>query len=344
VISTGVKIRPLTNPKEIKLEDLNGKTVAIDTMNILYQFLSIIIRTDTADLLRSKSGKITSHISGLFYRTINLIEKGIKPIYVFDGRPSLLKAKTVETRKEIREEAKEAYTKAIKEGDMVEAYKRAKTSFRVTSEMINECKDLLELMGVLYIQAESEGEAQAAYMVKKGDAWAVASQDYDALLFGAPILIRNLAISGRRRVAGGEIVYVKPEIIYLKDVLEANNLTQEQLIDIGMFLGTDFHKGIKGVGIKMALKYIKKYGDFKTTCERERLYFDGDYETIKSIFLNPSIKTDYKIRRNKPDFERLKTLLVDEYSFNEQRVNKGILRIKKAKRAQSQKKIDSFFS
>ncbi|MHA1252992.1 MAG: flap endonuclease-1 [Candidatus Helarchaeota archaeon] len=319
----GVKIRELTSPKKIELKELKGKVIAIDTMNVLYQFLSIIIRTDTAQPLRSESGKITSHISGLFYRSINLIENGIKPVYVFDGKPSMLKTKTVEERKTIREEAKKTYEKALEEGDIIEAYKYARTSYRITSEMIDESKQLLNIMGIPYVQAESEGESQAAYMVKKGDAYAVGSQDYDAILFGTPILIRNLAISGRRRGPGGTVIHLEPEIIFLKDILETYNLTQEQLIDIGI---------------------IKKYGNFKTAWEKEKFEFDGNYDAIKEIFLNPKVNKEYIIKRKKPNYDKIKDLLINEYSFNEKRVERGIARLKKALKNQQQKSIESFFS
>jgi len=323
VIQLGVKIRELTSPKKIELKELKGKVIAIDTMNVLYQFLSIIIRTDTAQPLRSESGKITSHISGLFYRSINLIENGIKPVYVFDGKPSMLKTKTVEERKTIREEAKKTYEKALEEGDIIEAYKYARTSYRITSEMIDESKQLLNIMGIPYVQAESEGESQAAYMVKKGDAYAVGSQDYDAILFGTPILIRNLAISGRRRGPGGTVIHLEPEIIFLKDILETYNLTQEQLIDIGI---------------------IKKYGNFKTAWEKEKFEFDGNYDAIKEIFLNPKVNKEYIIKRKKPNYDKIKDLLINEYSFNEKRVERGIARLKKALKNQQQKSIESFFS
>ncbi|MHA1753101.1 MAG: flap endonuclease-1 [Candidatus Helarchaeota archaeon] len=340
----GVKIRDLIKPREINFKELNGKTIAIDTMNVLYQFLSIIIRTDTAQPLTDRSGRVTSHISGLFYRSINLIENGIRPIYVFDGKPSELKNRTIRARKTIREEAKEEHEKAIEEGDILKALKYAKTSYRVSKEMVKESKELLKNMGISYVQAESEGESQAAYMVMKGDAWAVGSQDYDSLLFGAPILVRNLTISGKRRGKGGKIITVVPEIICLEDVLKSNNLTREQLIDIGIMIGTDFNDGVKGVGIKTALKLIRKYGNFGKAYKSEKFNFEGDYETIKNIFLKPKVNSQYIIKKYKPNFEKLKELLVNEYNFNETRVEKGISRLKKARSISGQKKIDSFFT
>ncbi|MBD3230632.1 MAG: flap endonuclease-1, partial [Candidatus Lokiarchaeota archaeon] len=312
-------------------------------MNVLYQFLSIIIRTDTGQPLRSKSGKITSHISGLFYRSINFIENGIKPVYVFDGKPSTLKHDTISERKQIRQESKEEHKKALKEGDMEKAYKYAKTSFRVTKEMVDDSKEFLKAMGIPYVQAKSEGEAQAAYMVQNGDAWAVGSQDYDSLLFGAPILVRNLSIAGKRRGKGGKTINVEPEIIKLQELLDENDLTQEKLIGIGILIGTDFNDGIKGVGIKTALKYIKKYDDFQTLIKKEDLSFEIDYQEIKKIFLNPRVKTEYKIGSIKPKYDKLKELLIDLYDFNEKRVENGIVRLKKGMNKQSQKSLDSFF-
>ena len=344
MIELGVKLKEITNPKEISLNELGGKVIAIDTMNVLYQFLSIIIRVDTGEPLKNKSGKITSHISGLFYRSINLIEKGIKPIYVFDGKPSKLKRDTIQERKQIRKEAKVEYEKAKEEGDIEKAYKYARTSYRVTSEMIDDSKKFLKLMGIPVIQAEGEGEAQATFMVSQGDAWAVGSQDYDSLLFGAPRVVRNLSIAGRRRGRGGETKYVEPEIIYLKEVLESQNLTQEQLIDIGILLGTDFNEGIKGVGIKTALKYIKNYNNLENIFEKENLEFDYDYDQIREIFRNPRVNKEYTIKKIKPNYEKIKDNLVNLYDLNEVRVDKGILRLKKGKGAQSQKRLDSFFS
>ena len=340
----GVKIRELLNPKNINLKHLGGKVIAIDAMNVLYQFISSIIRADTGELLKSESGKITSHISGLFYRSISLIEKRINPIYVFDGKPSMLKRDTINYRKKIRDDAKEVHEKAIKEGDIKKAYKYAKSSFRVNTEMINDSKEFLKIMGIPYVQAESEGESQAAYMVEKGDAWAVGSQDYDSILFGSQILIRNLTISGKRRSQGGKIITIEPEIIKLKDVLKENNLTRDQIIDIGILIGTDFNDGIKGIGIKTALKYIKKYGDFKTICSNKNINIEWDYESIKKIFLEPKVNTNYEIKKLKPNYEKLEELLITEYNFNEIRIKNGLKRLKKGRKAQNQRNIDSFFS
>ncbi|MDK2783923.1 MAG: flap endonuclease, partial [Thermococcaceae archaeon] len=216
----GVQIGELLPRKELELENLNGKKVAIDAFNAIYQFLSTIRQRDGTPLMDSK-GRITSHLSGLFYRTINLMEAGIKPAYVFDGKPPEFKKKELEKRAEYREEAQEKWEEALARGDMEEAKKYAQRASKVNEMLIEDAKKLLELMGIPWVQAPSEGEAQAAYMASKGDVWASASQDYDSLLFGTPRLVRNLTITGKRKLPGKDVyVEVKPELIVLEEVLK----------------------------------------------------------------------------------------------------------------------------
>ncbi|MEX2750246.1 MAG: FEN1 family endonuclease, partial [Candidatus Freyarchaeota archaeon] len=192
----GVNLRDLLSFRQIDLKELSGRVIAIDAMNALYQFLAIIRQPDGTSLMDSR-GNITSHLSGIFYRTINLLEVGIKPVYVFDGEPPELKLETVEERVKVRREAAKRWEEALEKGDLEEARKFAQASSKLTDEIVEESKRLLEAMGVPYVQAPSEGEAQASYMARRGDAWGVASQDYDSLLYDSPRLVRNLTISGR---------------------------------------------------------------------------------------------------------------------------------------------------
>jgi len=181
------------------LRVLRGRVVAIDAYNALYQFLAAIRQPDGTPLLDSQ-GRITSHLSGLFYRTINLVENGIKPVYVFDGKPPELKAKEIERRRAIKEEAVKKYEEAVRTGDLEAARRYAAIASKLTDSMVEDAKKLLDAMGIPWVQAPAEGEAQAAYMARVGDAYASASQDYDSLLFGSPRLIRNLTISGKRKL------------------------------------------------------------------------------------------------------------------------------------------------
>ncbi|HMB45716.1 MAG TPA: flap structure-specific endonuclease, partial [Candidatus Methanoperedens sp.] len=170
----GVDLGDLFERKEIELSDLKGKVIAIDAFNTLYQFLSIIRQRDGTPLIDSH-GEITSHLSGFLYRTTNLIEEGIKPVYVFDGIPPVFKNNTIEERQKIRAKAQEKWDEAKTRGDDKEAFKHAQASSRIKGNMIEDTKSLLEYMGIAVVQAPSEGEAQASSMVKDGKSYAAGS-------------------------------------------------------------------------------------------------------------------------------------------------------------------------
>ncbi|MDH5806431.1 MAG: flap endonuclease-1 [candidate division WOR-3 bacterium] len=328
----GVDLRDLVTPTTITLESLKGKVLAIDAYNALYQFLSIIRQPDGTPLIDSK-GKITSHLSGLFYRTVNFLEAGLKPVYVFDGKPPELKLKEIERRMELKEKAEEEYKAAIERGDFETARKVAQATARLTSEMIEDSKKLLDALGVPWVQAPSEGEAQAAAMTIKGDTWATVSQDYDSLLFGTPRLIRNLTISGRRKLPNKPVyIEIEPEIIFLDKTLKEHGLTREQLIDIAILLGTDFNPdGFKGIGPKKALRIIKLYSSLKFAIEKGAIPKDPsiDIDAIREIFLNPKVTFEYKLVWNKPNEDKVKQILCDEHDFSIERVESALSKLRK---------------
>jgi flap endonuclease-1 len=254
----GLQIAELVPKRTIKLEDLKGKVLAVDAFNALYQFLSNIRQPDGTPLMDSKK-RITSHLSGLFYRTINLMNLGIKPVFVFDGEPPKLKYSTINNRSERKNEASQKYAEAKERGDEKSMFKYARQNLKLTDEMIKESKELVNALGLPVVQAPGEGEAQAA-LVAKSEAFAVASQDYDALAFGTPKLIQNLTLARRRKLASGAYVTIEPEMIELDKVLNALQINQDQLICLGILVGTDFNPGgIKGIGPKKALDLVKKY-------------------------------------------------------------------------------------
>ncbi|MGC9121375.1 MAG: flap endonuclease-1 [Thermogladius sp.] len=314
------------------LRALRGKIVAIDGYNALYQFLAAIRGPDGSPLMDS-SGRITSHLSGLFYRTINLVEEGIKPVYVFDGNPPELKVKELERRKALREEAAKKYEEAVKEGDLEAARRYAMMSSKLTSDMVEEAKRLLNVMGIPWVQAPAEGEAQAAFMARRGDAYASASQDYDSLLFGSPRLVRNLTISGKRKLPRKDAyVEVKPEIIELGKLTEKLGITREQLIDIGILLGTDYNpEGFEGIGPKTALTLIKTYGSIEKIPKGYlRTRDEVDVVKIKNYFLHPPVSADYKLEWREPDQKGIVEVLVEDHDFNEDRVRNAVERLSKA--------------
>ncbi len=338
VYALGVNLRDLIPPEAVKivsdLRELKGRVVAIDAYNALYQFLAAIRQPDGTPLKDSK-GRITSHLSGLFYRTINFMEAGIKPVYVFDGKPPELKAKEIAERVSVREAAARKYEEARARGDLEAARRYAQMSSRLTSEMVEDAKRLLKAMGVPWVQAPSEGEAQAAHMAAKGDAWAAASQDYDSLLFGAPRLLRNLTLSGRRKLPRKNVyVDIKPEIIELGKLLRVLNLTREQLIDIAVLLGTDYNpEGVRGVGPKTAYRLIRTYGSLERALKTlPNARFPVPPEEIRGIFLNPPVTDDYRIEWREPNFESIKEILVEEHDFSIERVRNAFERLKRAYR------------
>jgi len=337
----GVQIGELIPRREIELENLYGKKVAIDAFNAMYQFLSNIRQRDGTPLMDSK-GRITSHLSGFFYRTINLMEAGIKPAYVFDGEPPAFKRKELEKRREAREEAEEKWHEALERGDVEEAKKYAMRATKLNETLVEDAKRLLELMGVPVVQAPSEGEAQAAYMARKGDVYASASQDYDSLLFGAPRLVRNLTITGRRKLPGKNVyVDVKPELIILEEVLKELGIDREKLIELAILVGTDYNPGgIKGIGPKKALAIVKHSKDPLRKYQRMS---DVDLYAIKEFFLNPPVTDDYELKWREPDEEGILKFLCDEHDFSEERVKNGLERLKKAVKAGKQRTLESWF-
>ena len=325
-VALGVNLHDLVPKTIVRLEDLSGKSIAIDAYNALYQFLAIIRQPDGTPL-KDVTGRITSHLSGLLYRTSNLVEMGIKPIYVFDGTPPALKEVEIKRRVKAKEEALIKYEHALKEGKIEEARVYAQATSRLKDYMAEDSKKLLDLMGIPWVQAPSEGEAQAAHLVKRGDADYCASQDYDSLLFGAPRLVRNVTISGRRKLPSKNIfIEIVPEVVELENVLKECGITYEQLVDIGILIGTDFNPdGIKGLGPKTALKLIKEHGNIENAMPHlKNAEFPVEPQRIREIFLHPKVTDTYKIEWKEPDIEGVIDFICRERDFSEDRVRKAV--------------------
>jgi len=322
----GVNLRDLVPKSTVNLADLTGKSIAIDAYNALYQFLAIIRQPDGTPL-KDRSGRITSHLSGLLYRTSNLVEMGIKAVYVFDGVPPTLKEVEIKRRARVKEEALVKYEKALQEGKVEEARMYAQMTSRLKDYMADDAKRLLKLLGIPWVQARSEGEAQAAYMTKKGDTDYCASQDYDSLLFGAPRLIRNVTISGRRKLPRKNVyVEVVPETVELKKVLDELGVSHEQLVDIGILVGTDFNpEGVKGIGPKTALQLIREHGSLeKVVPMLKEAEFPVEPQRIREIFLHPEVRDDYPLEWREPDVEGVVGFMCGERDFDEERVRKAL--------------------
>ncbi len=340
----GTNFGDLVDTEEISFEEMNDKTIAVDAMNTLYQFLSIIRQPDGTPL-KDSQGRVTSHLSGLFYRTVKLFENNIEVVYVYDGEtPELKETESAERRKR-RENAKEEWKRLKEEGKLKQAYQKATQSAEIDGDMIKESKRLLDAMGVPSIQAPSEGEAQAAAMNVAGDVWAVGSQDWDSLLFGADRMVKNLTITGRRKVPGKQTYkQVVPEQIMRDTVLDELGLTQDQLIWLGMLIGTDYNPGgIHGIGPKKGLDLVKDHDSFASLKQDEKWEWEheADPDIVLEFFQNPPTTDDVAFTFADPDEDRIRQVLVDDHDFSEDRINSTLDKFLDA-RKDRQKGLDSF--
>ena len=340
----GLNIRDIIPRKEIEISELKGKVVVVDAFNVLYQFLTTIRQPDGTPLMDNKK-RITSHLSGIFYRNTNLLNEGIKIVYVFDGKAPDLKYKTHNVRGAVRDSAKERYEEAKSEEDIDMMRRYSSQLVRLNDEMISESKDLLEAMGICVIQAPGEGEAEAAHLAKKNKAYSVISQDYDSLLFGAPLLIQNLTTSSKKKTATGWIE-VKPEAIELNKVLNLLEINLDQLICLGILVGTDYNpKGIPGIGQKKALQLVKQYQQpvliFKSVEEKMLSLPDEDrfdWKEIFELFHKPNVHDD-EFKFPKINEKHIKRILVEEHDFSEVRVDKQLEKLKSVEKEKSQRKL-----
>ncbi len=338
----GVDISDILIKHQTSLKEYRGMTVSIDGYNILYQFLSGIRQPDGTPLMDSQ-GNVTSHLSGIFFRTINLMEAGIKPVYIFDGKPSHLKNRTIEARVMQKEKAKLELETARKSGDMERARSLAARTSHLTRDMVKEAIELLDYMGVPSHVAPSEGEAQASMMSKTGMVDGVISQDYDCLLFGAKRVLRNFTYFGRRKIPGRNMyVNVTPEYMDLRENLESLDLTHDQLIQVGILVGTDFNKGLFRVGAKTALKLMKKHGDIHGVLRAKETEIEN-LDEILDLFANPPFDSDVKMEFPKPSRDGIIDFLCSRHDFSLNRVESPIATLEAAHQKHSQKSLDSFF-
>jgi len=345
----GLNIREIIPRREIELSELRGKIICVDAYNTLYQFLSTIRQLDGTPLMDSKK-RITSHLSGIFYRNVNLLSEGIKLVYVFDGEPPELKLKTHKIRESVKEAAKEKYDEAKQKEDIEGMRRYSLQLARLSNEMINESKELLEAMGIPVVQALSEGEAEAAFLCRtKGEVYASASQDYDSLLFGAPRLIQNLTLARKRKTISGW-VEINPELIEIEKVLNSLEINLDQLICLGILVGTDYNpKGIPGIGQKKALSLVQKYKQpvlifnaveeqIMSLSEEDRF----DWKEIFELFHHHKV-SDAEFYFQKIDKEKIKEILVKRHDFSEERIDGQLSKLDEFKEKQKQKGLDKWF-
>jgi flap endonuclease-1 len=322
----GVALSELVPRQEVALADLAGKKIAIDALNTIFQFLAIIRDRFTGQPLRDHEGRVTSHLSGLLYRTLGYLEGGIKPVYVFDGPHPEFKARTVARRRGVRERARLKWEQAVAAGEP--ALRHAQAATRVDDDILASSRQLLDLMGIPWVQAPSEGEAQCAWMCQQRLVFATASQDFDSLLFGTPRLVRNLSATGRRKLSGKkEYMEVKPELIELGSVLSHLGLTRQQLVVVGLLIGTDYNRGVRGIGRKKALRLLKEKPRLQDVMAAVEFADDVDIRQVYDFFLKPPHADMAAPKWQPPVAEELFDFLVAERDFLPERMEKAVQRL-----------------
>ncbi|MGB9727230.1 MAG: flap endonuclease-1 [Nitrososphaeria archaeon] len=302
----GVKLSLLLKSEKISLSTLSNKIIAFDANNLLYQFLALVRMPDGA-LFKDQSGRITSHLLGASLRITRLmVDYQVKPVLVFDGAPNILKLETLEERRMLRAKALKEWEEEMRRGDLRKAFSKAVVSATLSKELVRDSVDMFKLMGLPVIFAPEDAEAQAAYMCERNDVWAVATQDYDALLYGSPKIVRYVTIQGTDFLPSKKIVKpLTPELISLDGTLKALGLTREQLVDVAILVGTDFNRGIPRVGPKKAYSLIKMYGRIENIpSDKINGKIEG-LDEIRRIFLSPKISEDYFISFRRPQIDKL---------------------------------------
>jgi len=331
----GVAISELIPKKDINLEDLKNKKLAIDSSNVIYQFLASIRQQDGTPLM-DNNGNITSHLMGLSTRIPKLMEHDIKLCFIFDGKPPEMKFEESTIREERKKQAEIKLEKAKKEKDIEAIAKYKRQSIRLNKTIIEESKEFIKALGLPVIQAPSEAEAQAAFMAERKDVWATVSQDHDSLLYSAPRMIKNLTVSSRRKIKG-IYVDITLEMIELKEVLKKLDINQDQLIALSILVGTDYNpKGVKSVGPKTALKLVKQYKSFDNIFKNVEA--DFSWKKVYATFKNMPLIKNYQLKWTNPDLDKIKNIL-EKHDFSKDRINKLLERLKPKK----QKSLNKWF-
>ncbi|KAM0687659.1 Elongation of fatty acids protein 2 [Conglomerata obtusa] len=313
--------------------------IAIDASLSIYQFL-IAVRSEGTTL--SADHGETSHLVGMFYRTIRMVSSGIKPLYVFDGLPPTLKLFELQKRVEKRETAIREYEDAVEKGDKEKMEMYDKRKVKVSKKHVDDCKKLLELMGVPFVTAPSEAEAYCAYLCRAKIVSAVATEDMDALTFGAPILVRNLNAAENKKLPISEYV--------IEDILKDMKLTMSEFIDMCILLGCDYCESVKGIGPMKAYQFIKKYGNIERIMEMEtKIVYpkDWNFADARKIFEElPNLESEEiiskSIKFDSIDINKIVEFLSVQHGFSEERVRKGMDKFMSAKGKRVQTRLDNF--
>ncbi|ORZ21134.1 flap endonuclease 1-like protein [Absidia repens] len=332
-------------PAAIKSNDIKshfGRKVAIDASMSIYQFM-IAVRQQDGNVLMNDAGETTSHLMGMFYRTVRMIDNGIKPVYVFDGKPPTMKSGELAKRKARKEDAQAKMEEANETGTAEDVARFTKRTVRVTPEHNDECKRLLKTMGIPYIEAPCEAEAQCAELARAGKVYAAASEDMDTLTFSSPILLRHLTFSEQRKLPIDEV--------NLEVALAGLDMTMPQFIDLCILLGCDYVETIKGVGPSRAFSMIKEYGSIEKALPhlpeklQSNIPIDWKYDEARLLFSKPDVTPGdtFDLKWEEPDVEAVVDFLVKDKGFSEDRIRKGCEKLSKNLKQATQSRMMDFF-
>ena len=332
----GCNLRDLAPAQPIDLSDLSGQRVAVDVFLNAYQFITSMTGEDGKPL--SYNGKPVSHLMGFLDRASIMVSEGIDPVFVFDGRPLELKRASLEGRKDRKVEAVGKWEAAMKEGDMAAAKKLGPQTAEFNREMVAETKRLFDCMGLTWLEAPMEAEGASAVRCRRGEGGAVASQDWDTLLYGSPVMVRNLTAHGTRKF--GRVM--QAERIVLSEMLEELGISHEQLVDLGIMIGTDFHPGFKGIGPKTGLKLIKEHGNLEAVAQVKDHEVPENLAEIRSLFLSHPVGPEPLPESTKAVEEDMREFLQVEMGFSEARMERALDRLGSVGRLRSKSRPTLF--
>jgi len=311
-------LRSLAAIEDVSFDALEGNVVAVDAHNWLYRYLTTTVKFTADAAYTTPDGEEVANLIGVVQGLPKFFEHDLTPVFVFDGAVTDLKDDEVQKRREQRERYENELEEAREAGDSVRAAKLDSRTQRLTDTIVETTRDLLGLLDVPVVDAPAEGEGQAAYMARQGDVDYVGTEDYDALLFGAPLTLRQLTSSG------------DPELMEFDATLATHDITWEQLVDAAILMGTDFNEGISGIGPKTAITAVKEHGDLYGVLDARGDHVDHA-DRIRSLFLDPAVSDDYTIPDGvDPDIDAARAFVTEEWGVAPEEVERGFERIEES--------------
>jgi len=311
-------LRDLAAIETVSFEDIAGSVVAVDAHNWLYRYLTTTVKWTSAEAYTTADGTEVANLIGAVQGLPKFFEHDLTPVFVFDGAVTDLKEAELDERREQRKRYESDLEAARERGDEVAVARLESRTQRLTDTIVETTRELLALLDVPVVNAPAEGEAQAAHMARQGSVDYAGTEDYDALLFGAPRTLRQLTSDG------------DPELMDLDATLSAHDLTWEQLVDVAILCGTDFNEGISGVGPKTAVDFVHEHGDLPAVCEAEGYHVDGA-DRVRQLFLDPAVDGDVAFDTDiDPDVEAARSFVVEEWEVDPEEVRRGFERIEAA--------------